>query len=105
MKPVILALALISASAVAAPKKKTAASKEETGTTVINHDLVKQLKDLLAAAEKGEVYQTFIVTVGKKGVSYSYSLTKDGELVLIGGIEWAKTHLVNEFDKKQGEGK
>lgn len=88
--------------AYAAPKKKPV---EKEGTTVINHDLVRQLKGLLASAEKGEVYQMFLVTTGKKGVSYSYTLTKEGELVLIGGIEWGKTHLVNEFDKKQGEGK
>lgn len=104
MKRIILALALIfSVSSLAAPKKK--ATKEETGTTVINHDMVKQLKELLSLAEKGEVYQTFIVTTGKNGVGYSYNLTKEGELILIGGIEWAKNHLVNEFDKKQEKSK
>lgn len=91
--------------AYAAPKEKPAPVKEETGTTVINHDLVKQLKTYLKQAEAGEIYQMFIVTTGKKGVSFSYNTTKEGELILIGGVDWAKTHLVSDFDKRQGENK
>ena len=70
---------------------------------VVNEEVVLQIKELLKKAEAGKVHQYFVVHTGPGGISFSYSTTKEGELLLIGGLDWAKTHLVSDFDRRQRE--
>lgn len=65
--------------------------------------VVTTIEAVLAKANQGRIHQVFIVMTGPDGMSYSYSVSNEAQLSLVGGIEWAKAELLTKFSKENAE--